>query len=329
MVDRTQLRRSKTIQQRTGRTFHVATRVLPQRVRHRTYVLYAFFRVADDVVDDGSVTDPTVQRETLERFRAEALGRAETNDPVLAAFAEVREAAGIREADVDAFVDAMLADVTTSRYETYADLETYMDGSAAAVGRMMIAVMDVDDAELARPHATALGEAFQLTNFVRDVREDLLERDRVYLPRTTLEEHGVTETDLFSFSPTPGFERAVRHELRRAEDRYREGVAGIRYLPEDCRFAVLLSAVLYAEHHALIRERGCDVLSATPELGAARKASAVARTWWHWRRAGDPEAAFRRAVRFADADARPASDRPSLGGRVTEWVRDLPLPRVP
>ena len=339
MVNRTQLRRSKTIQQRTGRTFHVATRLLPQRVRHQTYVLYAFFRLADDVVDAGSVTDPAAQRETLERFRDEALGRAETDDPVLAAFDEVREEAGIRDEDVEAFVDAMLADVTTARYETYADLRAYMGGSAAAVGRMMTTVMDVDDPERARPHATALGEAFQLTNFVRDVREDLLELDRVYLPETTLDAHGVADDDLRSLSFTPAIEAAVRDELRRAEDLYREGVAGIRHLPEDCRFAVLLSAVLYAEHHHLIRERGYDVLSATPQLGAARKAMLVARTWWHWRRTGDPEVAFRRSACFdaadvgaeTDADAAPG-DVPvgsSLGGRVADWVRDLPLPRIP
>ena len=330
MVDSTQLRRSKTIQRRTGHTFHVATRVLPPRVRRQTYVLYAFFRVADDVVDDGSATDPTAKRETLERFRAEALGRTEADDPVLAAFAEVREDAGIRAADVDAFVDAMLADVEPTGYDTYTDLEAYMDGSAAAVGRMMTAVMDVDDPDAARPHATALGEAFQLTNFVRDVREDLLELDRVYLPGTTFDEYGVTERDLLSFSPTPGFERAVRHELRRAEGLYREGVAGIRHLPQDCQFAVLLSAVLYAEHHALVRERNFDVLSATPRLGAARKASAAARTWWHWRRTGDPEVAFRRASCLGDAGADAESvPGPSFGKRVADWVHDLSLPRVP
>ena len=299
-------------------------------------MLYAFFRLADDVVDDGSATDPASQRETLEQFRAEALGRAETDDPVLAAFDEVREEAGIRDDDVNAFVDAMLADVTTARYETYDDLRAYMDGSAAAVGRMMTAVMDVADPDRARPHATALGEAFQLTNFVRDVREDLLELDRVYLPETTLDAHGVRD-DLRSLSFTPGVEAAVRDELRRAEDLYREGVAGIRHLPEDCQFAVVLSAVLYAEHHRLIRERGYDVLSATPRLGAARKATLVARTWWHWRRTGDPEAAFRRAACFTDADAEAGADigpggvsgGSSLGGRVADWVRDLPLPRVP
>ena len=332
MVNRTQLRRSKTIQRRTGRTFHVATRLLPQRVRHQTYVLYAFFRLADDVVDDGSETDPVAKRETLERFRDEALGRAETDDPVLAAFDEVREEAGIRDDDVDAFVDAMLADLTTSRYRTYDDLRGYMDGSAAAVGRMMTAVMDVADPERARPHATALGEAFQLTNFVRDVREDLLELDRVYLPETTLDAHGVTHDDLRSLSCTPGVEAAVRDELRRAEALYREGVAGVRHLPEDCQFAVLLSAVLYAEHHRLIRERGYDVLSATPRLSATRKATLVARTWWYWRRTHDPEATFRRAACFAGADAEAGADAApggsSLGGRVADWVRDLPLPRV-
>lgn len=86
MVTDRQLRRSKTIQQRTGSTFHFATRLLPERVRHPTYVLYAFFRVADEVVDGADDLPPAEQRERLERLRAEALGRRETDDPVLAAF---------------------------------------------------------------------------------------------------------------------------------------------------------------------------------------------------------------------------------------------------
>ena len=92
-----------------------------------------------------------------------------------------------------------------------------------------------------------------------------------------------------------GVAAAVRAELRRTEERYREGVAGIRYLPRDCRFPVLLSAVLYAEYHRLIRERGYDVLSATPSLEPADYVRVVARTWWYWRTAPDAETAFYRA----------------------------------
>lgn len=292
MVDEKQLAESKAIHRRTGTTFYVATRLLPKRVRHATYVLYAFFRVADEVVDNAERSPPDDQREQLECLREAVLGRRETDDPVLAAFCELREHYDIREKVIDEFVNAMATDITKRRYETYEELETYMGGSAAAVGEMMTAVMQPADADIALPHARALGEAFQLTNFLRDVREDVIERDRIYLPQTTLAEHGVTETQIERLEMDETFAATVASELRRTEDRYRKGVAGIKYLPEDCQFPVLLAAVLYADHHRLIRERDYDVLSATPELGTVRKLSLLARTRWHWLWNKDPEAVF-------------------------------------
>jgi phytoene synthase len=302
MVTDRQLRRSKTIQQRTGRTFHFATRLLPRRVRHPTYVLYAFFRVADEVVDGATDRPPAEQRERLEALRAQALGREETDDPVLAAFQEVREERDIPVAEVERFVDAMLADVEKSRYDTYEELAAYMRGSAAAVGVMMQSVMGVENPDAARPHAVALGEAFQLTNFLRDVREDVEGHDRIYLPGTTRDRYGVTEAEIRRCDPTDGFRAAMAHELRRAERKYREGVAGIRYLPADCQFAVLYAAVLYAEHHRLIRARDYDVLTSPPEVGALRAAWLWAKTRWHWRRSRDPVTVFRAvsAVPYGD-----------------------------
>ncbi|EJN58433.1 phytoene synthase [Halogranum rubrum] len=304
MVDDDQIARSKEIQQRTGKTFHFATRVLPKRVREATYVLYAFFRVADEVVDDAGGATPDQQRETLERLRAEALGQRETDDAVLAAFSEMREQYDIDETDVDIFIDAMLTDITKSRYETYDELEAYMDGSAAAVGRMMTAVMDPDEADKALPHATALGEAFQLTNFLRDVREDVVERDRIYLPQTTLDEHGVTTEQIRSFEMDDRFAAAMRSELHRAEHLYKNGVAGIKFLPEDCQLAVLLAAVLYAEHHRLIRRRNYDVLSKTPQLSTPHKALLTAKTWLHWQFSKDPETVFRKVSTVSYHDSR-------------------------
>jgi len=301
MVDSTQLAKSKGIHRRTGKTFYFATRVLPERVRRPTYVLYAFFRIADEIVDDPGDRTPAEQRADLERLRAEALGEREASDPVLAAFCEVRETYAIPNSEVNAFVDAMIADIETSRYETYADLEGYMRGSASAVGHMMTAIMGPEEPKIARSHAGALGEAFQLTNFVRDVREDIVERDRVYLPKTTLVEHGVTYDQLRRFEMDDSVAGVISTELHRAEDLYREGVAGIKYLPEDCQFAVVLASVLYADHHRLIRSRDLDVLSTTPELSTRRKLYLVARTRWEWIWNKDPEAVFESVSPFSRA----------------------------
>jgi phytoene synthase len=295
MVTDNSLEESKAIHRRTGRTFYYATRLLPERARHTTYVLYAFFRIADEVVDDeGNDLTPEEQRDRLVEIREAALGNRETDDPVLRAFDEVRREYDIADEDVELFIDAMLTDVEKSRYETYEELEDYMRGSAAAVGFMMTAIMGTEEPEVARPHAAALGEAFQLTNFLRDVREDIVERDRIYLPMETLRSCGVTEADIENLELSEGFKEAMRYELHRAETFYREGVAGIKYLPEDCQFAVLLAAILYADHHRLIRERDCDVLSETPGLSTTRKLWLVAKTRWHWHWNKDPETVFER-----------------------------------
>ncbi|MEM4780720.1 MAG: phytoene/squalene synthase family protein [Halalkalicoccus sp.] len=295
MVQRDHIAQSKAIHRQTGRTFYYATRLLPGRVREATYVLYAFFRVADEVVDDAEGTPPDEQRRELRSIREQALGNAEPETPVLEAFVAIKGRHGITDEDVEVFLDAMEADIETCRYESYEELETYMNGSAAAVGRMMTAVMEPEDPEVALPHATALGEAFQLTNFVRDVREDIVDRDRIYLPQETLRECGVANEQLQRFEMDDRVERAVRIELSRAEALYREGVAGIKYLPRDCQLPVLLAAVLYADHHRLIRACGYDVLNNEPELSTLRKLWLVARVRWHWQWNSDPEAVFYRA----------------------------------
>ncbi len=302
MIDDDKIARSKAIQRRTGKTFHVATRLLPERVRNPTYVLYAFFRVADEVVDDVDGTPPEEQRAELERIRRQVLGEEPASDAVLDAFAEARSEYDIAEEDVNVFIHAMVSDIDTSRYDTYDQLETYMDGSASAVGRMMTVIMNPENERKALPHATALGEAFQMSNFLRDVREDIIERDRIYLPGTTLEKHGVTEEQIQECRMNEDFAAVMRDELARTERLYERGVAGIKFLPPDCQLAVLLASVLYVDHHRLIRRRDYDVLSATPSLSTHRKLWLLAKTRYKWAWSNDPEAVFRDVASGFDSD---------------------------
>jgi phytoene synthase len=302
-VRKSQLKRGKAIHRETGGTFYYATRLFPERIRLPTYALYGFFRVADEVVDGDHGLSPEEQRRRLEHVRNAALGEAEAEEPVVDAFSDIRRQHDIDTEEVDAFIDAMIADIDTDRYETYDDLADYIHGSAAAVGHMMLSLMDPDDPEAARRHAGALGEGFQLTNFVRDVREDIRDLDRVYLPLETLRANDVTVDQLRQEECTPGLRRAVRAELLRAEELYRQGVAGIEYLPEDCQFPVLLASTLYAEHHRLIRSLEYDVLSQRPTLSTPRKLSVVAKTWWNWRRFEDPVTVFRRVSPIPEAES--------------------------
>ena len=304
MVDDTQLAESKSIHRQTGKTFYFATRLLPERVRHPTYVLYAFFRVADEIVDDPGDMSPEEQRERLLEVREAALGRRPTDDPVLSAFSEVREEYDIPDHEVEVFIDAMLTDIGKSRYETYEELEAYMRGSAAAVGVMMTVIMETDDLETALPHARKLGEAFQLTNFIRDVHEDIADRDRIYLPLETLKAYGADPEDVKRRRFTDELGHAIDHELRRAESLYREGVAGIKYLPTDCQLPVLTAAVLYVDHHRLIRATDLDTVTREPSLGTLRKLALVARTRWHWLWSDDPETVFEKVSGLSMTDDR-------------------------
>ncbi len=289
------VRQCKEIQRDTGRTFYFATRLLPTRVRHPTYVLYAFFRIADEVVDGDQARrlSPDEQERRLEDLRQQALGETEPQRPELEAFLEVKREYDIPDQEIDVFIDAMQTDIDKHRYETFDELRTYMRGSAAAVGVMMTAIMEPEDRGQALPHARALGEAFQMSNFLRDVREDIIDRDRIYLPQETLNRHGIDAEQIERLEFTPGFAAAIRDELQRTERLYREGIAGIKHLPEDCQFPVLLASVLYADYHSQIRAVNCDVLNNEPSLSTLRKLSLFARTGYRWQFSKDPETVFR------------------------------------
>ena len=276
--------------------------MFPRRIRHATYVLYAFFRVADDVVDTTEPKPRSVQRARLEHIRDAVLGRAETDEPVLLATRDLLAQYDIADAEVERFIDAMGSDIDHEPYETRAELDSYMRGSAVAVAHMMLEVMEAPEPERAKPHAGALAEAFQLTNFLRDVREDIRDYGRVYLPGETREAFDVTLDQLEAGDADAGFRRAMQVELARTEERYRTGVAGIRHLPEDTQFAVLVSAVLYADYHRAIVAQDYDVLAERPSLSPWRKLSLLARTRFYWALSGDPVAVFDRVATIDETD---------------------------
>ena len=311
------VRQCKQIHRETGRTFYFATQLLPERVRRPTYVLYAFFRIADEVVDsEKAETIPNdEQRRRLEMLREQALGEKEPTRPELKAFLEVKQEYDIPDEEINVFIDAMKTDIDKSRYETFGELRDYMRGSASAVGVMMTAIMEPENREKALPHARALGEAYQMSNFLRDVREDIVQRDRIYLPLETLNQHGVTEGQIKNLEYSSGFGEAIRDELLRTEQLYHEGVAGIRLLPKDCQFAVLLASVMYSDYHTQIREYDYDVLNNEPSLSMPRKLSLFARTRIRWQLSKDPDSVFRQVSPLVIPEAPP--DPAEVTDRIT------------
>jgi phytoene synthase len=168
----------------------------------------------------------------------------------------------------------MEMDLTVATYETYDDLRGYMDGSAAVIGEMMLPILEpVGPAAL--PPARALGDAFQLTNFLRDIAEDL-DRGRTYVPQEDIRRFGAEEA-FASRTPTPAFVELMRFEIARNRALYRAATAGFDLLPPSSARCVRAAHRLYGRILDVIEGNGYDVFSRRATVPTWQKATTVGR----------------------------------------------------
>jgi len=239
----------KEFNKRHGTTYYWSTKLLPRIKQHHVHALYAFARYADDIVDEipsqGGRDVPTeVRADALasfgDRFFTD-LDRGSSDDPVLKAVVHTVRAFDI---DTDAFrrfLRSMTMDLTVESYESWDDLLVYMDGSAAVIGEMMLPILEPSDIDVALPHARDLGDAFQLTNFLRDINEDL-DRGRQYVPLEDSRRFGV---DLTERRVSPEFVELMRFEIERCRELYRSAEVGISLLPARSAKCVGAAHALY------------------------------------------------------------------------------------
>src|SRR5690349_7400614 len=215
-----------------GRTFYLATLLLPRWKRRHVHALYGFTRYTDDIVDEVDSTTPIDRllrlTEWTARF-AEAMDGGPAADPILLAIRHTITVFDLDVGDFAAFLRSMAMDLAFTEYQTYDDLLAYMEGSAAAIGTMMLPILGAADPVAAREPARQLGLAFQLTNFIRDVGEDL-DRGRIYLPRKDLAEFGVLPEDLAARQATRPVRELIAFEVDRARRHYAEAAPGIPML---------------------------------------------------------------------------------------------------
>ncbi len=171
------------------------------------------------------------------------------------------------------FLRSMSMDLTVARYATYVDLQGYMDGSASVIGEMMLPILEPVDLVSATAPARALGEAFQLTNFLRDVDEDL-DRHRQYLPQEDLARFGV---DLTTRSCTPAFVELMHFEIERCRELYRFAATGIAMLPDRSARCVAAAHDLYGRILDRIEAQGCDVFAGRARVPTPTKLAVAAR----------------------------------------------------
>lgn len=229
-----------------GTSYFISTYFFPKILRERTWVLYAFVRYPDEIVDNQE-KDAGIAREKVLEWKNEwqkAYNGSTEVHPVLRANAVLWKEYNIPFEYSDIFLDAMLQDTNKSRYSNYQELESYMYGSATVVGYMMSYIIGFKDGAL--PYARALGEAFQLTNFLRDIKEDLA-RGRIYIPQDEMAKHGVTEADFESNLMSEPMKNLLLYQIKRNEDLYSEALKGIPMLNKSGRRAVRIALYLYKE----------------------------------------------------------------------------------
>ncbi len=265
----------KEFNKRHGTTYYWSTKVLPADKRPHVHALYGFCRYADDIVDDlGPV--PVAQREAAlagfgERFFRD-LAAGASSDPVLMAVVDTMRKFPIDPECFRRFLRSMTMDLTVASYESWNDLLGYMDGSAAVIGEMMLPILEPNDAA-AFGHARDLGNAFQLTNFLRDVNEDL-DRGRVYIPQEDVRRFGV---DLWSRRCMPEFVALMKFEIARCRELYDSADKGIAMLPARSARCIRAARVLYSRILERIEAQSYDVFSHRASVPTSQKALMVAR----------------------------------------------------
>ncbi|MDF2824157.1 MAG: phytoene synthase [Mycobacterium sp.] len=264
-----------------GRTFFLATRLLAPKQRPAVHALYGFARRADDILDDfdaGRGKDfraDELQALSDHLFKSLVKGEPPGDDPVLVAAVHAAREHDIAWDLFDDFLESMRMDLTVTDYPDRAALERYMYGSAEVIGLQMLPILGtVSTLQEAAPSAAALGKAFQLTNFLRDVDEDL-RRGRVYLPADELAAHGV-DRDLLSWCQThrrtePRVRRALMEQHSITRRIYQQARPGIGLLQPVSRPCVAAAATLYSRILDRIEAIDFDIFTQRATVGNARR----------------------------------------------------------
>lgn len=274
-------RACRVINARHGRSFYRATSLLPPGRRPHVWALYAVARRSDDLVDHPRIgTDPASSlRQWESQVSAAVADTALPADPVLVALRHTVHEFDIPAALFEDFFASMRRDLTTSRYERWDDLRDYMRGSAAAIGKMTAPILGGDASSL--PFAAALGEAFQLTNFIRDVAEDW-QRGRIYLPLEDFRACDLTVDELGNCvatgTSTTALRRLVALETTRARGLYDAAAPGLARVDAVVRPCLRAAFGLYSAILDAIERAGFEVCRGRTVVPTGRRALLVSRS---------------------------------------------------
>lgn len=257
--------------------FYYAFVTLPRHRRRAMYAAYAYCRLCDDLSDDDlPIDDKTSRIQGIDALLEEA--RAGNPDgPVFEAIVHAAAEYDIPYEDLTEVARGVEMDLTISRYETFEDLETYCYRVASVVGLISIQIMGYTD-QRAREYAIDLGLAMQITNILRDIREDA-ERGRIYIPQEDLRRFGYTEEDLLAGTVNDQFRSLMEFEVARAREYFERGKRLIKLLPVRTRAFPAVLGGLYGRVLDRIEARNYNVFEGRVGLSTREKVGLAVRLW--------------------------------------------------
>jgi phytoene synthase len=266
----------RRVTQQSSTNFYYAFRLLPPQRRAALYAVYAFCRFTDDITDDHG---PAEARDVLDRWREE-LDRIFCNrseHPIGLALQHALRTYPLARENFEDLIRGVEQDLLQDRYETFEDLRTYCYRVASTVGLLCIEVFGYRHPE-AKRYAVELGLGMQLTNILRDVKEDA-ERGRIYLPLEDLRRFGVREAELLAGQPSDHVVRLLAFECERARSHYRAAREALH--PEDRRSLAPAEAMrlIYERLLARIEATGFDVFGLRVTLPAYEKLTLALAAW--------------------------------------------------
>ena len=270
--------RCRELHKRHGRTYYLATRLLPAWKRRHVHALYGFTRYADEIVDQTEALPPAERAAKLaqwsDRFVAGLRGEP-VDDPLLPAVLHTIAVFDLDVEDFATFLTSMAMDLTITSYATYDDLLGYMDGSAAVIGTMMLPILGSRDRVAAREPARQLGFAFQLTNFIRDVAEDPAS-GRNHLPAEDLTRFDLGRADLKAGNPQ--VKNLIAYEVARAREHYALAAPGIPLLDPASQACMRTAFQLYGGILAEVEAAGYEVFAGRATVPNRRRAAVAVRS---------------------------------------------------
>ncbi|HXI85472.1 MAG TPA: presqualene diphosphate synthase HpnD [Verrucomicrobiae bacterium] len=270
--------RCRRIARQTGKNFYYSFLVMPREKRAAMCAIYAFMRRSDDIAD--STANPAVALDALRQWRAQvdaAFNGEQTTDPTLPALVDTVRRYKIPQSHFHELLDGTEMDQTTTRYATFDDLYKYCYRVASAVGLVVLPIFGFQDKAALAP-AEACGIAFQLTNILRDVKEDA-RMGRIYLPLEDLRRFGVSEDDILNALATPQFLELMKFEANRAHGFYKKAQPLLNMIDADSRGTLAVMIAIYGRILRKIEESNFAVFDGRMRLSAAEKLWIVSKNW--------------------------------------------------